>query len=108
MLIRQNEFDPNALELSDRRILNLTKTWLAVLEALNAFNAAVGTGNQTVVDASFNQLMSMASAKGFYYMWVFILHYYSAHSNLKTLVTQFVQKTANNTYFPGTNTAEIP
>ncbi|NAY93093.1 hypothetical protein GTQ34_14325 [Muricauda sp. JGD-17] len=107
-LIGQNDFNPNAPELSDRRILNLTKTWLAVLEALKGFEIAVGTGNQTIIDTFFNQLKSMASAKGFYYMWIFILQYFTANTNMKTLVTEFVQKTANNTYFPGTNTAEIP
>ncbi len=102
-LIKQNDYLPDDPRLSDRRIMNLTKTWLVAMLQLNYFNQAVSSGNSALMDAFFNQILLLATSQGYYYMWVYLMNNFD-----NNLVTKFVQDSNNKTYYPGTNTTQVP
>ena len=95
---------------SDRRVTNRTVAWMNALQTMSFIQSFTpGSPQYTRV---VNQSIANVKSAGYYSIWAYIFYQISPPTNNYSVYTSFKTQSAdpNNqlTYFPGTNSADMP
>lgn len=104
---------------SDRRVVNRTVVWLTALKAVSNLNDTItntaglpAATQEEIYDTLWNQVLATAKYAGHYSVWVNIFDAWNATlappGTTGGLVADFVSGTADQHYFPGTETTNVP
>lgn len=97
----------NTETISDRRLIQRTEAWFAILEVLDGLQYVQAAG----FDKVWASVLNNAKTKGFYSLWVQILKLTKMQDPTAIgglLVTRFVTETNKAGLFPGTDTSNVP
>lgn len=108
-LVGLNNYAPNNLHASDRRVFNRTLVWFHACTAFKQFDLILRLNLpqqdiDDLMDNALNQMYSTASEIGFWEVWADLLLKQGGGAVNNRLYQEFKAATINNNiYFPGTN-----